>query len=147
MFPVRFCGVWTLIASTVPSYIGSELKIDYNNICFSPLKRYGFVRVRRNMHGAVFLTEQNKSKIVWLNNMDVDVETQVLPRISFPVKYKCPKMVVSYDIDPTFNWITVQHKKDQFVFRRNTMTQPKSDSIFKIFLTQLLFDFVIRSFH
>ena len=32
MFPVKCCGIWTLIASTNPEYIGSELKVNYNYV-------------------------------------------------------------------------------------------------------------------
>ena len=47
MFPVRFCGFWSLIASTNTKYIGSELWIDYNTIRFTPIKTYGFIKVKK----------------------------------------------------------------------------------------------------
>jgi hypothetical protein len=147
MFPVKFCGFWSLIASTNTQYIGSELMIDYNTIRFTPIKSYGIIKVKKNMYGSVFLKEQNKSKIAWLNTVNYDIETQLLPRISVPVKHKCSKMIVTYDIDDSCNWITIQNQKDQYVFRRNIVVTSKSDSILKIFLTQLFFDIIIRSLH
>ena len=147
MFPVRFCGFWSLIASTNTKYIGSELWIDYNTIRFTPIKTYSFIKVKKNMYGSIFLKDQNKSKIAWLNTVSYEVESQVFPRISIPVKHKCPKLTVSYDIDETCNWITIQTLNEQYVFRRNIVMPPKSDSLLKIFVTQLFFDLIIRSIH
>ena len=147
MFPVKFCGLWSLIACSEPSYIGSELMIDYNIIRFSPIKRYGFVKVKKNMYGSVFVQNQNKTKIAWLKTVNYDIETQILPRISIPVKHTCLKMNVYYDIDSTSNWITIQHQKNKYVFQRELVSSPKNDSIHKIFLTQLIFDYIIRHIH
>ena len=147
MFPVQFCGFWSLIACTDPMNIGSELVINYNTIKFTPIKKYGFIKVKKNMYGSIFLREQNKTKIAWLNTVNYDIETQILPRITIPVKHKCSKMVVSYAIDPTANWITIQNQRDQYVFRRELVAPPKNDSILKIFLTQLVFDYIIRNIH
>ena len=147
MFPVQFCGLWSLIACSEPSYIGSELMIDYNTIRFSPIKKYGFIKVKKNMYGSVIVQSQNKTKIAWLTTVNYDIETHALPRISIPVKHKCSKMIVSYDIDSTSNWITIQHQKNKYVFQRELITPQKNDSILKIFLTQLLFDYIIRSIH
>jgi len=147
MFPVRFCGFWSLIASTDTQYIGSELMIDYNTIRFTPIKKYGFIKVKKNMYGSVFLKEDNKSKIAWLPSVQYDVESQIFPRISIPTKHKCSKIIVSYTIDETYNWITIQNQNDQYVFRRNLVVPAPSDSLFKIFLTQVFFDIIIRSIH
>jgi hypothetical protein len=135
-----------MIASTTPHYIGSELLIDYNTIRFSPIKSYGFIKIKKNMYGSVFLKYYNQSKIVWSNKIYYDLETQILPRITIPVQLKnrCSKMTISYDIDDTFNWITIKNKNEQYIFRRNIVVQTNGDTIIKIFLTQLLFDYIIR---
>jgi hypothetical protein len=99
------------------------------------------------MYGSIFLKDQNKSKIAWLPNLQYEVESNIFPLISIPVKHKCQKMTVSYDIDETCNWITIQNCNDQYVFRRNIVMPPKSDSLIKIFLTQLFFDVIIRNIH
>ena len=57
------------------------------------------------------------------------------------------KMNVYYDIDSTSNWITIQHQKNKYVFQRELVSSPKNDSIHKIFLTQLIFDYIIRHIH
>ena len=99
------------------------------------------------MYGSIFLKDENKSKIAWLNTVSYEIESQVFPRISIPAKHKCSKLIVSYDIDETYNWITIQSLDDQYVFRRNIVMPPKSDSLIKIFITQLVFDLIIRSIH
>jgi len=144
-FPVKFCGSYSMIASTHLSYIGAELFIDYNTIRFTPVKKYGFINVKKNMYGSIFLKECNKTKIIWLPSVKYDIETHIIPRITFPVPHKCSKLTVSYSVDPSYNWITIYDKKEQYVFRRNIVVTPKTDSILKIFLTQLLFDLIIRN--
>lgn len=143
MFPVKFCGVWTLIASTNPQYIGSELTIDYNSITFSPIQKIGFVRVKKNIYGSIFLKE-DEAKIIWLPTITYDIETQILPRISIPSRKPCPRINVRYEIDETNNWFTVHKQNEQYVFRRDIRIQERNDTILKIFLTQVFFDFIIR---
>jgi len=147
MFPVRYCGFWSLIACTDTQYIGSELMIDYNTIRFTPIKKYGIIKVKKNMYGSIFLKDHNKTKIAWSNKVFYEIESQVFPTINLPLKHKCSKLTVSYDIDETYNWITIQNANDQYVFRRNLVVPAPSDSLFKIFLTQLFFDIIIRSIH
>jgi len=143
MFPVKFCGVWTLIASTNPQYIGSELIIDYNSITLSPVQKIGFVKVKKNIYGSIFLKD-NDAKIIWLPTITYDIETQILPRISIPSKIQCPRIQVQYEIDETNNWVTVHKQNEQYVFRRDIRIIEKNDTILKIFLTQVIFDFIIR---
>ena len=146
-FPVKFCGSYSMIASTNPTYIGADLFVDYNTIRFTPMKKYGFINVKKNLYGSIFLKEVNKTKIIWLPSVKYDIETHILHRITFPEKHKCSKLTISYSIDPSYNWVTIYDKNEQYVFRRNIVITPKSESIFKIFLTQLLFDFIIRNIH
>jgi hypothetical protein len=136
-----------MIACTNPNYIGAELFIDYNSIKFTPVKKYGFIHVKKNLYGSIFLKEYNKTKIVWLPKVKYDIETSLIPLITIPLKHKCSKITVSYNIDPSCNWITVQDKNEQYVFRRNIVVAPKGDSIIKIFLTQILFDLIIRNIY
>jgi len=144
-FPVKFCGSYSMVACTNPSYIGAELFVDYNTIRFTPVKKYGFIHIKKNLYGSIFLKGHNKTKIVWLPSVKYDIETQIIPRITIPVKHKCSKLVVTYNIDSSYNWVTILDKTEQYIFRRNIVITPKSDSIVKIFLTQLLFDLIIRN--
>lgn len=142
MFPIQYCGAWMLIASTNPMYIGSELRIDYNTITFSPIQKIGLIKLKKNIHGSVFI-EQNKAKILWLPHVTYDIDFRVLPKLSIPYYMPCKRLKIKHDIDKTHTWITITEKENKYVFRRMN-PESVTESIFKIFLTQLLFDFIIR---
>jgi len=142
MFPIQYCGAWMLIASTNPMYIGSELRVDYNTITFSPIQKIGLIKVKKNIHGSVFI-EQNKAKILWLPHVTYDIDFRVLPKLSFPYYMPCKRLKIKHDIDKTHTWITITEKENKYVFRRMN-PETVTESILKIFLTQLLFDFIIR---
>ena len=143
MFPVRCCGLWTLIASTNPQYIGSELNINYNTLIFTSVKKYTIINIKKNYYGSVFVNN-NTAKIIWLNKINYDIDTGILPRLSIPSKSICPRISVTYELDDTTNWITVKSNQDQYVFRRNISIVQPTDTILKLFITQLIFDFIIR---
>ena len=143
MFPVKCCGIWCLIASTNPIYIGSELNINYNTVTFTTIKRVGPINIKKNMYGSIFIKE-NEAKIVWINKINYNIDTGILPRISIPYNNYCPRLTLTYEIDETANWITIKNKNDQYVFRRDISIIHPNDTIIKLFITQLFFDFIIR---
>jgi len=143
MFPVKCCGVWSLIASTNPQYIGSELNINYNTITFTTIKRFGTIHIKKNMYGSVFLKDQH-AKIVWLNKINYNIDTGILPKIIIPSTTICHRISVSYELDDSTNWITIKSKNDQYVFRRDISISQPNDTILKLFITQLVFDYIIR---
>jgi hypothetical protein len=142
MFPIQYCGAWMLIASTNPMYIGSELKIDYNTITFSPIQKVGLIKLTKNIHGSVFIDE-NKAKVVWLPHVTYDIDFRVFPKLTIPYYMPCKRLKLKHDIDESHTWITITEHDNKYVFRRMIPTT-QNDSIIKIFLTQLLFDFIIR---
>ena len=144
MFPVKCCGIWSLIACTNPTYIGSELKINYNTIMFSPIKRIGPINIKKNIYGSIFIKENNSVKIVWLNKISYDINLIVLPRISLLSNINCSRLLVYYEIDETENWLTIKHNNDQYVFRRDIIITENNDTILKLFITQLVFDLIIN---
>lgn len=146
MFPVKCCGIWSLIASTNPQYIGSELNINYNTITFTTIKRIGTIHIKKNMYGSVFLKDQD-AKIVWLNKINYNIDTGILPRIIIPSTVNCQRILVSYEIDESANWITIKNKNEQYVFRRDISILQPNDSIIKLFITQLVFDYIIRQIY
>ena len=143
MFPVKCCGLWTLIASTNPQYIGSELSINYNTITFTPIKRFGPINIKKNIYGSVFVQE-NDAKIIWSSKINYDIETGILPRITIPSFNNCTRLYLKYDIDETSNWITVQKQQEQYVFRRDISISQPNEPIIKLCITQLVFDYIIR---
>jgi hypothetical protein len=147
MFPVKLCGLWTLIASTDPQFIGSDLTVDYNTIKVSPMKLYGgVVQVKKNIYGSVFVLPDEKSaKIIWLKRRTLDVEFGLLPRIRIPYDEKCTRVTVSYELRECENWMTVRSVAHRYVFRRNLVLQENNgDTIAKIFFTQVLMDAILR---
>ena len=143
MFPVKCCGLWTLIASTNPKYIGSELSINYNTITFTPKQKVGPINIKKNIYGSVFVQE-NEAKIIWSSKINYDIETGFLPRITIPYINNCTRLYLTYEIDDTSNWITVQKQQEQYVFRRELSISQPNDTIIKLFITQLVFDYIIR---
>ena len=144
MFPVKCCGLWTLIASTNPQYIGSELNINYNTIIFTNIKRVGLIHIKKNMYGSVFIKDSNDAKIVWTNRINYDIETGILPRISIPSTGQCPRLNVTYETDESANWIKVKKQNEQYVFRRDISISQPNETLINLFITQLFFDFIIR---
>ena len=47
MFPVKYCGYWSLIACTNPQLIGSELLINYNTITFTRINNVGPIQIKK----------------------------------------------------------------------------------------------------
>jgi hypothetical protein len=142
MFPIQYCGAWLLIASTNPMYIGSELSVDYNSIRFSPLQKIGLIKVKKNIYGSA-IVQKNKVKIVWLPQVQYDIDFRILPKLSVPYYMPCKRVYLKHDLDKTHTWMTITDKQNKYVFRRIN-PEPRTDSILNIFLTQLLFDFIIR---
>lgn len=143
MFPVQCCGLWTLVASTNPQCIGAELYINYNTITFTPLQRFGFISLKKNKYASM-VVQDSTVKVVWSDKIKYEIESDIFPRILFPSYEKTSRMNVSYELDETHAWLTVVHSTNRYTFRRDVHERPVSDHLFKIFLTQLFFDFIIR---
>jgi hypothetical protein len=143
MFPVQCCGLWTLVASTNPQCIGSELYINYNTITFTPLQRFGFISLKKNKYASM-VVHDSTVKVVWSDKIKYEIESDIFPRILFPSFEKTSRMTVSYEMDDTHSWLTVADTSHKHTFRRDVNERPASDHLFKIFLTQLFFDFIIR---
>lgn len=143
MFPIQYCGAWLLIASTTPMYIGSELRIDYNSITFSPIQKIGPIQVKKNIYGSVVL-QKNRAKVLWLPKGQYDIDVRILPKLSIPYYMPCKRLYLKHNLDKTHTWMTISDKQNKYVFRRMNPDSSIPESMFKIFLTQLFFDFIIR---
>lgn len=146
MFPVQCCGLWTLIASTNPQCIGSELYINYNTITFTPVQRISFVSIRKNKYASMYVKE-NTLKLVWSDKIKYEIQSEIFPKIVIPGIEKTTRKTMSYEVDDTNSWLTVYDSINQYTFRRDIDPRPEGDSLIKIFLTQLFFDFIIRHIH
>ena len=75
MFPIQCCGLWTLVASTNPQCIGSELYINYNTITFTPVQHFAFVSIKKNKYASMYVNEK-KVKVSWSDKIGIrSVET------------------------------------------------------------------------
>lgn len=142
MFPIKCCGLWTLIASTNPQCIGSELYINYNTIKFTPIQRISFVSIRKNKYASMYVKDD--VKVVWSDKINYEIHSDIFPRIIFPAVEKTRRMSVTYELDASDAWLTVYDPPHQYTFRREIRERTESDNLLKIFLTQLFFDFIIR---
>ena len=142
MIPIRLCGVYILSACSKPSYIGSELTLDYNTVKFSLLRRIGPIKYCQNIYGSAQV-KNDTVNVIWLPSGDYDIDTYLLPTISYPyVKNDCKRMRCTYCEQE--NWITVKDPVDQYIFRKKLFPDKKNDKLVQIFITQLFFDFIIR---
>jgi len=146
MFPVQCCGLWTLVASTNPQCIGSELYINYNTITFTPLQKFGFISLKKNKYASM-VVHDDTVKVVWSDKIKYEIESDIFPRILLPSFEKTSRMTVSYEMDDSHSWLTVIDSPHKYTFRRDVNERPAADHLFKIFLTQLFFDFIIRHIH
>jgi hypothetical protein len=148
MFPVQCCGLWSLIAATHPECIGSKLYINYNTITYTSQQQFSFITLKKNKYASMYVKE-GTVKIVWSDKINYEIHSDIFPRIIWPSLEKTSRRTVSYEMDDTHSWLTVQDEeaRHQYTFRRDIESLPKGDNVFKIFLTQLFFDFIIRHIH
>jgi hypothetical protein len=83
-------------------------------------------------------------KVSWSDKINYEIQSEIFPRILLPSYEKTTRMIVSYELDESNSWLTVHHSPHQYTFRRDVDQRPTSDHLFKIFITQLFFDFIIR---
>ena len=90
------------------------------------------------------VVQDSNVKVVWSDKIKYEIESDIFPRILLPSYEKTSRMTVSYEMDDTNSWLTVVHAPHKYTFRRDVNERHASDHLFKIFLTQLFFDFIIR---
>ncbi len=141
MIPYTLCGIYTLIGCSQPRYIGSELFVDYNNICLALQTRVNGITITKNMHGTASLKNDNVN-IIWRKSGNYEIDTHVLPIITYPYCNDCKRMYCTLSVNE--QWITILHNNQKYVFRKNIYPKKKEDTFLKLFVTQLLLDLIIR---
>ena len=136
MIPARLCGAWILLSSPNYECIGARLYLDYNKVTYTQYQRVSFATLSKTKYAVIHGT----TRVVWSNKVFYELQSDVLPRFIVPAFEKTPRMTVTYDADDLF--LTV-YTPVKHIFRRDTL-RPPQDNLFKIFLTQLVFDFIIR---
>jgi hypothetical protein len=145
LFPLKLCGAWTLIYTNNHGMrINSKMAIDYNRVKFSPLSKVGPIDVTKNIYGVVGVSDVDKEKarIVWLQNVDYEIDTRILPIIQIPYQERmCVRTHVDYKLEDSC--LTINDGIYDYVFSRD-FSSKNNESLIKIFITQLLFDYIIR---
>ena len=93
------------------------------------------------------VVQDSTVKVIWSDKIKYEIESDIFPRILLPSIEKTSRMTVSYEMDDSHSWLTVVDATHKHTFRRDVNERPASDHLFKIFLTQLFFDFIIRHIH
>lgn len=144
LFPVKYCGLWTLLSTTNYNYRpGSHLKIDYNRIQFSPVEKWGMLKVTKNIYGSILLKENNTFKICWVENAELEIDSVLFPTIQLPIKIRCPPMTMCHSMDENQH-ITLRDSTHEYVFRVNPFQPEKKQSLLQVFMLQLVLDAIIR---
>jgi hypothetical protein len=145
MFPLKYCGAWCLVYSTnidIPT--STLLNIQYNRVEVTPVKDFTAFQIKRTHQGVVQIRNETTAKIVWSKKVNYHVDTPVLPLIPFMGKeMNCMPVMLTYSMDETNTYCTFETEHHEYVFHRSVPIE-KKDTILKIFLTQLFFDFIIR---
>lgn len=144
LFPLKLCGAWTLIYTNNHSMnINSKMNIDYNRVKFSPLSKVGPIDVTKNIYGVVGTgIDNDKARVVWLQNVDYEIDTRILPIIQIPYQERmCVRTYIDYKLEDSC--LTINDGIYDYVFSRD-FSSKNNDSLIKIFITQLLFDYIIR---
>lgn len=141
MIPYTLFGMYTLIGCSHPKYIGSELFIDYNNICLSLKTDIYGCTISKKMHGTARLKDDNVN-VLWRKSGMYELDAYVLPVITYPYRNDCKRTCCTIELnDP---WITIIHNNDKYVFRKNLYPKERKDTFLKLFVTQLILDLIIR---
>ena len=141
MFPVKYCGLWSLVYTTNPVLPHNTLmNIEYKRVTISPFTNYGIFKIKKNFHGVVSVEE--KAKVYWAKTIQYEIDSPLLPTVELPGKDICKKTVVDYSMDDSNLYCTFKDSLHEYVFQR--AIPEKRDGLMKIFATQLLFDLIIR---
>ena len=148
MLTAKLCGVWYLVGCSNPTMLGSTMVVDYNNVKFTHnIKKNSLFSLRKNTFGTVRFSNSTHAKVVWSNRMEYSVESSFLPRIPIPWKLTCPRFTIDFVLDDTGNELVVKKSKEMYKFRKQYVLLENNDHFYKIFMTQILFEFILRHLH
>ena len=140
MFPLKLCGTWCLVYTTNRDFIkNAELQIDYKKVRFSSKHEKYNIEITKNTYG-VIRGDDKIAKIIWIKSIDYEIDTMILPIIKVPYKSEGCKSEIKYTLEDTLN---IKDGKYDYVFIRSTI-EKKNDTIIRVFITQLILDFIIR---
>ena len=145
--PSKCLGVWCLATTNDPRVpVGAELFVDYTRVELLMPRAVGPVRLAHTFHGQLFVSD-SALNVVWLKVTDVEIDVGLFPRLQLPYPSTLCRMRITQSTDPTGCFLDIQTKEHSYLFCKSVARRTKSDTIAKIFITQLVFDFVIRQLH
>jgi hypothetical protein len=144
MFPLKYCGVWCLVYTTNPIIPHSTMMhIQYNRVEITPTQDFKLFQLKRTHQGVVYVRDDTHAKVMWSKKVNYEMDSPFLPTLPFYGKeMNCRPIELNYTMDETNTYCTFVSDYE-YVFHRYMPTE-KKDTILKIFMTQLLFDFIIR---
>lgn len=144
MFPLKYCGVWCLVYTTNPNIpYSTMLNIQYNRVTVSPMQEYSLFQLKRTHQGVIHIQDDCNAKIMWSKKVNYEIDTPFLPTLPiYGHEIRCKPLLLNYTMDETNTYCTFVSDYE-YVFHRY-MPNEKKDTIFKIFVTQLIFDLIIR---
>jgi len=144
MFPLKYCGVWCLVYTTNPLIPSNTLlNIQYNRVSVTPMHEYKLFQLKRTHQGVIFVQDEMNAKVMWSKKVNYEIDSPFLPTLPMYGKdIFCKPLLLNYTMDETNTYCTFV-SDHEYVFHRYIPNE-KKDTIFKIFITQLLFDLIIR---
>lgn len=141
MFPLKLCGTWCLIYTTNRSFIDhAELHVEYNRVRFATKYEKYNMEITKNIYGVIRGNEKDV-KIIWTKRIDYELDTRILPIIIIPYKNeKICKSEIKYTLDDSLN---INDGLNEYIFIRS-ITDKNNDTIMRVFITQLILDYIIR---
>lgn len=144
MFPLKYCGVWSLVYSTNPHIpYATMMNVQYNRVTITPMQEANLFQLKRTYQGVILVQDESHAKVMWSKKVNYEIDSPFLPTLPlYGKEMNCKPIVLQYTMDETNTYCTFV-ADHEYVFHRYVPTE-KKDTIFKIFITQLLFDFIIR---
>jgi hypothetical protein len=119
------------------------MNIQYNRVTITPMQEYKAFQLKRTYQGVLFIQDESRAKVMWSKKVNYEIDSPFLPTLPlYGKEMNCKPIVLQYMMDETNTYCTFV-ADHEYVFHRYVPTE-KKDTIFKIFITQLLFDFIIR---
>jgi hypothetical protein len=100
-------------------------------------------QLKRTYQGVILVQDESHAKVMWSKKVNYEIDSPFLPTLPlYGKEMNCKPIVLHYTMDETNTYCTFVGDYE-YVFHRYVPTE-KKDTILKIFITQLLFDFIIR---
>jgi hypothetical protein len=119
------------------------MHIQYNRVEITPMQDFKVFQLKRTHQGVVYVRDDSHAKVMWSKKVNYEMDSPFLPTFPFYGKeMNCRPIELNYTMDETNTYCTFV-ADHEYVFHRY-MPSEKKDTILKIFITQLLFDYIIR---